>query len=66
MKIVEKMAKEFATTETYTDSRFTASNAFEAGFRTAREMILNDKRYDRTNWIEIPKAELAVYGEEEA
>jgi hypothetical protein len=41
MKELEKMAKDFAETETYVDSRFTASNAFEAGFRKCREMAAN-------------------------
>lgn len=38
MTELQRMAKEFAQTETYADSTFTASNAFEAGFRKARDL----------------------------
>jgi hypothetical protein len=38
MTELEKLARDFAATETYVDSQFTASNAFAAGFRKAREL----------------------------
>lgn len=69
MKLIEKLAKEFGHEWANSTPRGFRTDhveaAYEAGFRKAKELLLNDAKYSRTNWIEIPKKDLERYGESE-
>lgn len=70
MKLIEKLAKTYCSCPNCHDGSASdpyecKRDDFEAGFRKAREMILNSPEWDHTNWIEVRKDDLRKFGEEE-
>lgn len=74
MKLIEKMAHESSKlwhasiskdAESFIGTDLLYQLAFKAGFRACRELILKNRKWARTNWVEAPKEDLAEFGENE-